>query len=99
MAASFSIIAISVRRYAPVILWRYWFWTSCSGLSKLLAGVPLLFYTPYTWAPYNITGWTVAVYKRRERRINGPYINIVIRNITLKAIKPLATAFLIYSFY
>ena len=41
----------------------------------------------------------MAVYKRRERRINGLYMDIIIFNIALKATKPLATAFLIYSFY
>jgi hypothetical protein len=41
----------------------------------------------------------MAVYKRRERRINGPHVDIVIFDITLKAAKPLAATFLIYSFY
>jgi len=41
----------------------------------------------------------VAVYRRRERRINGPHIDIVILNIASKAAKPLLAAFLIYSFH
>jgi len=99
MAASFSIAAIGVRRYTPVTLRRHLFWTFCSGLSRLFAGVPPLSYTPHTWALYSIASRTVAVYRRRERRIDGPYVDIVILNIALKAAKPLLTAFLIYSFY
>ena len=56
-------------------------------------------HTPYTWALYNITSRTVAVYRRRKQRINRPYIDVVILNIALKATKPLAAAFFIYSFY
>ena len=41
----------------------------------------------------------VAIYKKRERRINGPHMDKVILNIILKATKPLTAAFLIYSFY
>ena len=41
----------------------------------------------------------VAVYKRRKRRINGPYVDIVIFDIALKAAKPLIATFLIYSFH
>ena len=41
----------------------------------------------------------MAVYKRRERRIDGPYVDIVIFNIALKAAEPLTATFLIYSFH
>ena len=41
----------------------------------------------------------VAIYKRRDWRINGPYIDVVILNIALKATKPLLIAFLTYFFY
>ena len=99
MAVSFSIAAIGVHQYAPVTLQRHWFWTFYSGLSKLFAGVPPSSRTPHTWAPYNITGRTVAVYRRRERRIDGPYIDVVILDIALKAAEPLVAAFLICSFY
>ena len=99
IAASFSIIAISIYQYAPITLQRHLFQTFYSGLSRLFTSVPLLSYTPYTQALYSITSQTVAVYRRREQRINRPYIDMVILNITLKATKPLLTAFLIYSFY
>jgi len=36
------------------------------------------------------------MYKRRKRHINGPHIDIVIFNITLKAAEPLLAAFLIF---
>ena len=97
--ASFLIAALGVRWYAPVILRRYWFWIFCNGLSRLFAGALLLSRTPHTWVLYSIASWTVAVYKRRERRIDGPYVDIVIFNITLKAAEPLTAAFLIYFFY
>jgi len=99
MAASFSIAAIGVRWYTPMTLRRHLFWTFYSGLSRLFAGVPPSSRTPHTWAPYSIASRTVAVYRRRERRINGPHVDIVILNIALKAAEPLLTAFLIYSFY
>jgi len=38
------------------------------------------------------------MYKSREWYINGPHIDIVILNITLKATEPLFAAFLIYFF-
>ena len=38
----------------------------------------------------------MVVYRSRKRRINRPYIDIVIFNITLKATKPFLIAFLIY---
>ena len=41
----------------------------------------------------------VAIYRRRKQRIDGPYIDIVIFDIVLKAAEPLAAAFLIYFFY
>ena len=41
----------------------------------------------------------VAIYKRREQRIDGPYIDIVIFDIALKATEPLAATFLIYFFF
>ena len=40
----------------------------------------------------------VAVYRRRERRINGPHVDVVILNIASKAAEPLLAAFLICSF-
>ena len=36
----------------------------------------------------------MAVYKRRKWRINGPYVNTIIFNITLKAAEPLVATFL-----
>jgi hypothetical protein len=74
MAASFSIAALGVCRYAPVILRRHWFWTFCSGSSKLFASVPPSSRIPHTWAPYSIAGRTVAVYRRRKWRIDGPHV-------------------------
>jgi hypothetical protein len=41
----------------------------------------------------------VAVYKRCEQRIDGPYVDVVIFDIILKAAEPLTVAFLIYFFY
>src|SRR6266568_6349685 len=99
MAASFSIAAIGVCWYAPVTLRRHRFWTFYSGSSKLFAGVPPLPRTPHTWAPYSIAGRTVAVYRRRERRIDGPHVDMVILDIASKAAEPLFAAFLICSFH
>ena len=99
IATSFSIAAIGVRRYAPVTLRRHWFWTFCSGSSKLFAGVPPSSCTPHTWAPYSIAGRTVAVYRRREWRIDGPHVDVVILDIASKAAEPLVAAFLICFFH
>jgi len=41
----------------------------------------------------------VAMYKSHKRHINGPYIDVVIFNITLKVAKSLLTAILTYFFY
>ena len=41
----------------------------------------------------------MAVHRRHKRRINRPHVDIVILNIALKATKPFAAAFLIYSFH
>ena len=98
MAASFLITAISVCWYAPMTLQRYQFQTFYNSLSKLFISILLLSYTPHTWVPYNIAGRTVAIYRRRKWRINGPYIDIVILNIALKATKPFTAAFLIFFF-
>jgi len=70
-----------------------------SGSSKLFTGVLPLSCTPHTWAPYSIAGWMVAVYRRRERCIDGPYVDVVIFDIALKAAEPLVAAFLICSFH
>ena len=40
----------------------------------------------------------VAIYRSREQCINGPYVNVVIFNIILKAAEPLLAAFLTYFF-
>ena len=99
MAVSFSIAAINVYWYAPVTLQRHWFWTFCSGLSRLFTGVPPSSCIPHTWAPYSIADQMVAMYRRHKWCINGSYVNIVILDIVLKAAEPLVAAFLICSFY
>ena len=92
------IIAYGVYLQAPIILYRYQFYSLSSSVRDFFI-ISLSFYPiPQIWALYSIISLTTAVYSNCIYLKEGPQVNAVIYNAAINITIPLVVAFLIYLF-
>ena len=84
-----SSIAYNVLLYAPIVLYRHQFCSLANGTSELFTSAFLSSPSPQIWEPYSIVGLTTAIYRRRVRLKEGPYVEVAIRDAAANAAAPL----------
>ena len=93
-----SSIARSILLQAPIILYRYQFYSFLRGARELFTNSLPLRPIPQIQAPYSIIGLTTTIYSSRVRLKEGPQVNATIYNTAIKAATPLQVIYIIYAF-
>ena len=81
-----------------MIFHKYQFYSFSRGAKELFTSSLPFSPIPQIQALYNIVGLTTAVYSSRMRLNNGPQVNTIIYNTTIKAAAPLQVAYMVYIF-
>jgi hypothetical protein len=81
MSASFSSAAVGHLLYPPSIVRSARFWITLRGWIFVWEAVLPLSCIPHISEPYVIVGRTIPVYSSRERFVEGPHVDAVIRYI------------------
>ena len=97
-AALHSSTACSVLLQAPVILYKYQFYSFSKSTRELFTSGLLFNPIPQIQALYSIIGLTTAVYSSCVCLNDGPQVNTAIYDTAIKAITPLQVACVVYTF-
>ena len=84
-----SSIARSIFLYAPIVLYKYQFYSLANGAKKLFTSTLLPSPRPQIQEPYSIISFTTTIYSRRVYLKEGPYIKVVVYNTTKNTTTPL----------
>ena len=97
-AASYFSVVCGVLLQAPVIFYKYQFYSFSRGARELFANGLLFSPIPQIWVLYSIIGLITAVYSSRVYLKDGLQVDTAIYNTATKATAPLQVACMVYVF-